>query len=266
MPSHIYMRVGDYNAAVAAGQRAIAADERDAGVHSHEGVEGTLVGHSREYLAAAAGMTGQSALALRVDNSLFPLLRFGKWDDVLAQPMPDGPMPELEWHVARVVALSARGRTGDAESERRAFDAAVARLPPDATWWADPAARFVTLANAEMDARMAWVRGDRMRAIAAWRAAVQAQDVMTHTEALLPWFHPVRESLGAALYLTRNFKEAEAVFREDLARTPNNPRSLYGLWRTLDAQGRTNDLAPVREAFTTAWRNADAPLRMEDLQ
>jgi hypothetical protein len=60
MPSHIYMRTGDYAAAVAVNQKAMAADGGPEPVHRHDGVESMLAGHTREYLSAAASLTGQS--------------------------------------------------------------------------------------------------------------------------------------------------------------------------------------------------------------
>jgi hypothetical protein len=196
---------------------------------------------------------------------VFPLLRFAKWDDVLAQQMPSDEVSKVEWHAARVLALAARARLGDAENERRAFDAAVAQLAPDARWRGVAAASVAAVAKADIEARLAWARGDRSGAIAWWRRAVEAQDAMPRTDALGAWFHPVREPLGMALYATRRFKDAETVFRDDLARTTRNPRSLYGLWRTLEAERRGRESQPEQAAFAAAWRNADAPLRIEDL-
>jgi len=73
MPSHIYTRLGDYRAAVASNLRAVAADRA---YSQKTGREAPLAGHTREFLAAAASMTGQSKLAREADDNLFVQLRF----------------------------------------------------------------------------------------------------------------------------------------------------------------------------------------------
>jgi hypothetical protein len=47
------------------------------------------------------------------------------------------------------------------------------------------------------------------------------------------------------------------VFREDLTRNPRNGRSLYGLWKALDARQRATEGAWVKVQFEQAWAHAD---------
>jgi tetratricopeptide (TPR) repeat protein len=265
MPSHIYVRLGDYRRAVASNLKAVSVDRAHA---EHQGpVAGysTLKDHSREFLAAAACLTGQSSLARRTLTNLFVLLRFNQWEGVLRYPQPDSPVALIEWRVARVLALVGTGRLAAAETVRGEFAAAERRLPGGALWWSDPVAKFVPMARHEMDARLSWARGERKNAIERWRQAVNAQDLLTPGEVPpWPWFHSIRESLGAALYLTGELDEAERVFREDLTRYRSNPRSLYGLWRTLEQQGKA-EADRVQSEFQTAWADADVELSMTDL-
>jgi tetratricopeptide (TPR) repeat protein len=265
MPSHIYVRLGDYRRAVASNLKAVSVDRAHA---EHQGpVAGysTLKDHSREFLAAAACLTGQSSLARRTLTNLFVLLRFNQWEGVLRYPQPVNPVALLEWRVARVLALVGTGRLAAAETVRAEFAAAERRLPGGALWWSDPVAKFVPMARHEMDARLSWARGERKHAIERWRQAVNAQDLLTPGEVPpWPWFHSIRESLGAALYLTGELEEAERVFRDDLTRYRGNPRSLYGLWRTLEQQGKA-EAARVHGEFQAAWADADTELSMADL-
>jgi tetratricopeptide (TPR) repeat protein len=265
MPSHIYMRLGDYRAAVRVNRKAVAADNGRRASHTHEGIEGTLVAHTREYLAAAAAMTGQSAVALDADKGLFPLLRFQHWDEVITRPKVEGGVGELEWRIAQVLALTAKNRLREARQQRQASASLARTLPESTTWWADPLAKFLPMAEAEMDARLAWADGNRAASIQFWRHAVDAQDQLTRAEAVLSWFHPLRESLGSALYQIGRFAEAEETFRADLRVNPNNPRSLFGLWHCLIAQKRDAEAASVRKQFDDAWRDADVPLAITDL-
>jgi cytochrome c-type biogenesis protein CcmH/NrfG len=60
-------------------------------------------------------------------------------------------------------------------------------------------------------------------------------------------------------------KEAEQVFRDDLARNPRNPRSLFGLAEALTQQKQDYDASWVKQQFETAWQGADLTLKIEDL-
>lgn len=71
---------------------------------------------------------------------------------------------------------------------------------------------------------------------------------------------PAREQLGAVLMRTGRAPEAEKVFRADLERNRLNPRSLFGLWKALERQGKTAQAAEARKAFEAAWQGADVEL------
>jgi hypothetical protein len=75
----------------------------------------------------------------------------------------------------------------------------------------------------------------------------------------------VRESLGGALLVDGQYREAEKVLRADLQRNPRNGRSLFGLRESLKAQKKTADAEWVQKAFAAAWQNADSQLRAEGL-
>ncbi|HEV3220941.1 MAG TPA: hypothetical protein VGZ48_14320, partial [Candidatus Acidoferrales bacterium] len=74
----------------------------------------------------------------------------------------------------------------------------------------------------------------------------------------------MRESLGAALLRSGNAPEAEKVFREDLSRNPLNPRSLFGLWKALEAEKKTAEADKTRLLFEANWKGNPKQLRIED--
>lgn len=69
---------------------------------------------------------------------------------------------------------------------------------------------------------------------------------------------PERERLGVALLAAGKAAEAEAAFRAELKKHPGNPRALFGVWRSLEAQKRSASAA--RHDFTAAWSGADVTL------
>jgi Flp pilus assembly protein TadD len=103
-------------------------------------------------------------------------------------------------------------------------------------------------------AKLALARNERSQAIAKLRDAVAIQDSLKYSEPP-SWFYPVRESLGAALFLDGQISEAEQVFREDVQRNPRNPRSLFGLLEVLRSRGRSHEAGFVRAELRVAWKS-----------
>ena len=60
-----------------------------------------------------------------------------------------------------------------------------------------------------------------------------------------------------------NAAEAEKVYRADLEHNRQNPRSLFGLWKALERQGRRPRRRSEAE-FDAAWAGADVTLADSD--
>jgi len=112
---------------------------------------------------------------------------------------------------------------------------------------------ILKIASDVLAAKLALARNERSQAIAKLRDAVAIQDSLKYSEPP-SWFYPVRESLGAALYLDGQIPAAEQIFREDLQRNPRNPRSLFGLLEVLRSRGRSHDAGFVQADLGIAWK------------
>jgi tetratricopeptide (TPR) repeat protein len=95
--------------------------------------------------------------------------------------------------------------------------------------------------------------------IAHFREALTIEDAGLYFEPP-KWYYPIRESLGSALLNAGQSAEAEAVYREDLKRFPENGWSLFGLAAALRAQGKSPEAAAVDQRFSKAWSAADVRL------
>jgi tetratricopeptide (TPR) repeat protein len=240
--------------------------------------------HNLHFLVAARMMQGRFDDAYRAANKMadaakpfveiapglidpfiptpwFVLLRFHKWDAMLSASAienPKLPVTRAMWHFGRALAYYGKGDAQRAETERVAYEKLRAALPADAVWINNKAADVLALASEVLLARKS-----PADAIAHWRKAIEIQDALMYDEPP-PWYYPVRESLGAALLKSGDVKGAERVFRDDLERTPRNGRSLAGLEKALEAQGRTADTQWVKAEFQRAWKRAEIPPRVED--
>jgi hypothetical protein len=198
-------------------------------------------------------------------KKLFVLLRFARWNDVLALPAPDPKYAILStlYHFGRGVAHAALNQAAEAEAERASYASAKQSIAPETDWGYNKAAAIVTVMDAVLDARVAHARHDEAASIAAWRRAVTAQDALNYDEPP-DWFYPVRESLGAELLRAGDADEAERVFGEDLVRNPRNPRSLFGRWQALLMAGKGQEASAVEKEYRAAWTAADVRLRLAD--
>ena len=291
MPAHIYVRTGEYSAAVKSNADAIAADRvylRDLDT-SNLGYRFAYAQHNYSFLTAAAEMAGEYELALKAAKELaadaVPLIenlpgaeaymvnpilvpvRFARWDDVLALGAPDEKLKGLAFfrHYARGCAFAAKKQTQQAEAERDAMEQIYKLLPAGHAFGMMPNdwSTIYDMAAGALSAQIALARGDFAVAAEYWRAAITVEDHMVYHEPP-DWYYPMRESLGATLLRAGQAAEAEKVFRDDLNRNPRSPRSLFGLWKALEAEQKPADADWARRSFEAAWRGGANQLRIED--
>lgn len=290
MPSHTYMRTGNYAGAMQANAKAADVDRKYIAETRADGVYPAMYfNHNLDFLASAAMMAGRYADALKAAQeltanvlpqlkampmlepfgakTLFVHVRFSKWTEVLALPAPpsDATMLTALHHWGRAVAHAGLGASADAAKERDAYRTALQAIPKDTPFNMNPADKIFAVATAVLDARLAAADGNTDASIAAWRAAVTAEDAVSYNEPP-DWFYPTRESLGGALLRAKKYDDADLIFRQDLERNPNNGRSLWGRWQAMRAQdGDVPATVVVRRRWQDAWNDADVVLRAEGL-
>lgn len=286
MPAHTYWRVGRYHDAAEANVRAAAVDEQYIAQCNAQGFYPALYyPHNIHFLWAASSMEGRSAVAIdaarrvaanvRIEQMrefptveffrtipLLALTQFGRWDEILAEPMPDASL-----RYATAIARYARGvalaRKGDLAAARRERDQLVPLRDTTEILFLDtndyPAVTLLQIADALLEGELAMAAGSVDAAVGHFERAVALQDGLPYMEPPF-WYYPTRQSLGAALLAAGRAGEAEAVYRRDLEDYPHNGWSMFGLAESLAAQGRTDEAAEVREMFTHVWARADVEL------
>jgi tetratricopeptide (TPR) repeat protein len=290
MPAHIYIHTGDYALAEDACVKAARVDESNIHATSNPDMFTVLSYlHDLYFLTAAASMDGNypaardaaDKLAAEVDShveempqleAFLPvqpaaLIRFHRWADILKLPEPDVTLKTADalWHFARGMAFAANGKSDQAEMEHQSLTAAVEKTPPQESFAMspNPTRDILKIASDVLAAKIAVTTNRRSKAIAQLRDAVSIQDRLNYSEPP-SWFYPVRESLGAELFLDGQVSEAEEVFREDLQRNPRSPRSLFGLLQVLRSRDRSYDAGFVQHEFDVAWRGGRLQLDLKD--
>ena len=289
MPGHIYIRVGRYEDAIRANEHAVHADESFISDNNPAMGVYTLgyYPHNYDFLAFAASMIGRSAQALsaadrmaemvntemlgtpgltvlqnQLSRGLQMRVRFARWDEILQASEPPAAAP-----YARAIRHFARGRAFTARADARSAAAELARLRTAASHSSlegtpiefNPASAVLAIAALVLDGHIAAARGDHASAIDLLTAAAAAEDELVYGEPP-EWSLPVRYDLGNVLLNAGRAAEAEAVFRADLRRFPENGWSLDGLSRSLAAQGRDAEAAAVRLRFEESWKTADVTI------
>ena len=284
MPAHVYIRTGDYEAAVKTNEQAAAVDRAYIKASGAQGIYPMMYySHNLHFIAMCASMNGNYAEAKKNADLLVanvgphvkdmpPLegfmtipmavdVRFHKWNEILAMPQPDSGMKITTgfWHFARGMALAGTGKLSEAEAEYKIVSEAEQNTPPDVIF-APPidnkAKDIMKISEDVLGAKIAVARKDNVQAISLLTAAVAIQDTLKYGEPP-DWFFPVRESLGGVLLINRDAPGAEKVFRADLDRNPRNPRSLFGLQQALKAQDRNYDASFVESEFRDSWMGGE---------
>jgi tetratricopeptide (TPR) repeat protein len=285
MPSHIDVRRGRWQEAITANTKAIAADASYTAHAPEQGFYRLYMAHNHHMLTYGAMMSGQSGLALRTIREMVGdipleffkanpfadgfmamplevLMRFGRWEEILAEPaFPDFvPISRALQHYARGVAFAAKDRVADAEAELALFLEARARVSKEAFFGNNPGSDVLDVAEAVLRGELLVRAGRHEEGIAMLREGVAREDRLRYDEPP-DWIQPVRHPLGAALLQAGRFAEAEAVFRADLAKLPDNGWGLYGLSRALALQKKRAEAAATLKRFDTVWARADLTIK-----
>jgi tetratricopeptide (TPR) repeat protein len=284
MPAHILQRVGRYEEAAEANRKGAAADLAYLKETAPPDYYPMYLIHNFQFLAAAAGMEGRRAetiQALRDARQHMPdamliampgydwpasflydgLVKFGLWDEMLKEPAPNPQLVGATIHYlqSRATALAATGKVEEAKAELAKAEKLIAATPAEATQGNNQAKPLYDIGQLKAQARIASAEGKRDDAVRLLSDAVGLEDKLAYNEPNDMIF-PTRHLLGAELLAAGKPVEAEAVFREDLKRHPNNGWAYYGLAQALTAEKRDAEAAAARKQFDEAWTKADVRL------
>jgi tetratricopeptide (TPR) repeat protein len=289
MPAHVLQRVGRYEEAAEANRKAVAADRTYLSKTQPPDYYAMYVAHNFQFLAYATAMEGRRAETLESVRQLraaFPedvmlsmpgvdwygaepylaMVRFGLWDELLTESRPNPALKMLTggYLFARATALAARDRVDEAKQTLAELETVRASLPADATAGLNSASDVLAVAALLARSRIELAAHEQEAGITTLTAAVAQEDKLMYDEPS-DWFFPVRHLLGAELLTAGRNEQAEAVYREDLRRNPDNGWALFGLAQALRAQKKIDAASAVEAKFHQAWKNSDITLRASAL-
>ena len=316
MPSHIDAWVGQWKEAVECNIAAVEADDRYVELtgnesqfykfyrmHNHhfivwcamfEGQYETALKYARkavdtlpagdansgvQFMLAGVIPMGAIFLESYVTMPWHVMIRFGKWDEILAEPMYDDkdvfPATIATQHYARGVAYASKGMVPEAEAEQVLFNEALknpalaGRVLHNNLMYQDPSdGPCILLVNeavlsGEIEYRRQYLakeRGEASDFTEAFDHIRRGVDLSLNLAYNEPWgqMQPVRHILGALLFEQGHVEEAEAVYREDIKLWKDNMWGLLGLKLCLEARGDApEELAEVTALFQERSSRAD---------
>ena len=301
MPTHIDIQCGHYHTVLVDNQRAIVADrkflERNGAMNIysayrmhnyHFAIYGAMfLGRYQPALDAAEELiatTPEALLRLEsppmadfvesyVSMKSHVQIRFGKWREIIAEPLPDDPklyaVTNAMWLYAKALAHSALGEVPAAERGRDAFLEARAQVPETRLLHNNVCLDLLAVGEAMLDGEFEYRKGNHDIAFARLRDAVALDDALPYDEPW-GWIQPTRHALGALLLEQGRAEEAEAVYLEDLGlggtlsramMHPDNVWSLRGLYECLSRRGAAADARMIKQRLDLAEARADGPVR-----
>ena len=301
MPTHIDVQCGDYQATVDWNAVAVAVDRKLFERDEAPGVWHTLslahnyhfmlygamfAGQHRAAMQATAGMLEAiPEAALRVESPpmadwlegfvamrVHAPIRFGKWREIVAMPLPEDRglycATTAMLHYAKGLAHAVLEDVPAARDERACFEAAAARVPVTRTVFNNTCVDIMAIAARMLDGEVSYRAGDHETAFEHLRAAVRLSEDLPYDEPW-GWMQPPRHALGALLLEQGRVEEAEAVYRADLGlddsvpracRHPENVWSLHGFHECLVRLGKETEARLVAPRLALALARTDVPI------
>jgi tetratricopeptide (TPR) repeat protein len=300
MGTHIDVLLGNYARVIADNERAIDADDRYAELNGARNFYSLYRAHDHHFRIYGAMFAGRRQTALDAADALarslpeellrvevppmadwlesfvgmhlHVLIRFGLWDEIVAEPLPADPelycVTTALCHYAKGVAHAATGRVAEAEDERRRFADALQQVPESRYLFNNTARDILAVAAAMLDGEIAYRRGEYERAWSELRRAIQLDDTLPYDEPW-GWMQPTRHAYGALLLEQGKVTEAAAVYAADLGLDPTLPRacqhpenvwSLRGYSECLARLGRTAEEAELAPRLAAALAATDVEI------
>ncbi len=284
MPSHIYVKTGRWDRSIIQNEKAMRSDATYRSLSPRQGIQHGYMTHNAHMLAYSAMMVGREREAMAAARAMWenvpddalrevgPVFdrwmcsvydvqkRFGRWDDILQEPAPPSflPVTKAIWRAHRAVAYAAKKEFRNAKREHKRFRKAKAAIPQDHRSGDDLSHRVLEVSDYFIAGEIALHKGEWDVAAELLEKGAEVEDTLTYGEPP-QWLQPIRHTLGAVYLKNARYADAARVYREDLAKWPDNGWSLYGLSRALQRQGKMQEARQIEREYRRVWARADEP-------
>jgi tetratricopeptide (TPR) repeat protein len=290
MPSHVYIRTGDYHKGSLANIQALKVDSAYVTACNAQGAYPlAYYPHNQHFLAATATLEGNSNWALQAAESLqkkadkqlmkepgwgtiqhyytipyYVYVKFGKWDDILKieNELPDLDYPTAILLYAKGMSYLGKGNIKAAKNELSALEkiAAKEELKEITIWEINSAYDIVQIAHKVLKAEILSKEGKYEQSISLLIEAIAIEDALNYNEPP-DWFFSVRHNLGAMQLEAGQYQEAINTYKKDLKYLPKNGWALKGLSIAYLKSGDLLSFNETEKRFHEAWSTSDIELK-----
>ena len=294
MPSHIYIRTGDYKKGIVSNQMAVNGYDsfRHIIKNGWEGSRHLYLYHNKDMQGSNALMMGNYQLAREAFDTnakrfkkedaddftsggyghyvqfltVQPYLlnvRFGKWKAIIAakKPVSQNIAHKLYWHFGQGMAKAKTKKLAAAHASLQAMKELMKDTGlEDRMGLRSRTIDIMQVPVAILEGTIALAEKRNEDAIRFLTASVNAEDTLHYAEPE-SWRIPARHYLGQAYLKIAQFEKATKIFEEDLADHPNNFWSINGLKETLYQQFKLPEMRAFEEKHKTIFEAADIKLK-----
>jgi len=286
MPSHIYLRTGQYDKGVDVNVNAVNSYKKSISLYAPvSGADFLYIIHNLHMKTNNAMLAGNykiaEAAAIETKNSIaadylsipapmgsyvqyismtpmFVYLRFGKWDEILKMPPPGQSLAysNVLYHFGRGIAFSRRQSLSDASREldlmRESMKDSSLTIP------FSPFSAAIDGAKVAEQILLGVIHDEKKLYEGAVRHYMMADSIETNMIYNEPrdWLLNPKHYLGNAFLENGDGINAEKVFRKDLLNNNENGWALYGLYKALLLQKKNIEAARVSARFKVAFAKA----------
>ncbi|WP_367606107.1 hypothetical protein [Legionella sp. W05-934-2] len=267
MPTHIMIRMGEYQQAVDLNQKAVAVSDKYESLCRKQGFKpevNLLNQHNLDYLLYSATLNANGDIAyqaaLKLKNItpfnwlmkvpslqrfhaelMLVIAHFGMWDALTSIPEPGIQYPYLKaiWSYAQALHAMQINDKASAKRYIRLFHQAAQANNQD-TDTKDAFENNLKIAKNILLAHQADMNGNADKSIYFWHQAVATEKAGGDPPS---WLFPASQGLGFAFLSAGKYQQAIATFQSDLKIHPHNIWSLTGIKQAYQAMGDKQNVA-----------------------
>ena len=288
MPSHIYLRTGNYPKGISLNDQAITQFSKYSSIYPpSEANKFLYLWHNQHMLANFGLLSGQykkayeTALELQksIDTSMLSLpapdgllvqyiymtpvlinLHFSKWNVLnnIEKPNENHIYATILYHLAKGAAAAFLNNTKGAYNHLYAMQDLLPQQSltiPMGPF--SPPLEGAKIASELLQGFIAMKENQTLQAITNFKNAAEIEENMVYNEPR-DWLLNPKQYLGAAYLKAHLWQEAEVVFKKDLAQNNGNVWALYGLQKALRKEKKNNESNLTYKQYKENSKYSDA--------
>lgn len=292
MPSHTYIRTGEYHKGTLSNIAAVEADSTYVtSCHAQGAYPLAYYPHNYHFMAATATLEGNSHWAMiganKVSEHVHPeimkepgwgtlqhyymipyyvAVKFKKWDDILNMDLKtyDLKYPKAIKHYAEGMAHLGKGNIDKAKGELNelAILAKDESIKEITVWEINSTYDLVLIAEKVLKAEILVSESNRYykESINLLREAVAIEDALNYNEPP-DWFFSIRHHLGNHLIMNGQERVAIETYLEDLKRLPKNGWAYHGIKTAYEHLNDEENVKKYEAFFNDSWAHADYEIK-----